>query len=186
MIRFACPRCQSQFDVPDTAAGTKIACPKCQQRLQVPVPPPNKTVLANLVGHQPAPPVASILPAAGISFAQPVPQPPPVAQIVPSPPAPLPSPSSGGNTQEAGRSRRRPMFVVLSVLAIILVVSLYLRGLTVAATPNARCPQCLTSCHIRSLEKMTFHQRAAKRHRCPFCGNVDDVHTFAEVWNYMR
>jgi|GEM_PF-6643700 len=55
MIRFACPRCKSVLKAQDKLAGSKVACPKCQQRLLIPTPPPNKTVLAPLVGHQPNP-----------------------------------------------------------------------------------------------------------------------------------
>lgn len=45
MIHFACPRCQSSFQVPDSQVGRKASCPRCQQRLQVPRPQANRTVL---------------------------------------------------------------------------------------------------------------------------------------------
>jgi mono/diheme cytochrome c family protein len=41
MIRFACPRCQANYDISDRQAGMKFACGTCGQRLQVPAPPPS-------------------------------------------------------------------------------------------------------------------------------------------------
>lgn len=63
MIRFACPRCQTSYDVPDDVAGRKTNCRKCGQRLQVPALP-NKTVLAPLLEHKPDVGSPSLPPAA--------------------------------------------------------------------------------------------------------------------------
>jgi DNA-directed RNA polymerase subunit RPC12/RpoP len=63
MIRFACPRCKSVHERPDSVAGTKFACPSCGQRLEVPLHPESKTVMGNPMGTEvpgaavpPAPP----------------------------------------------------------------------------------------------------------------------------------
>jgi predicted Zn finger-like uncharacterized protein len=63
LIRFACPACQTSYDVPDDVAGRKTNCRKCGQRLQVPALP-NKTVLAPLLQHKPDVGSPSLPPAA--------------------------------------------------------------------------------------------------------------------------
>src|SRR6187551_2939190 len=35
-LEIACPSCEGQFRVPDTAAGKKIRCPKCKGAIEVP------------------------------------------------------------------------------------------------------------------------------------------------------
>jgi HEAT repeat protein/S1-C subfamily serine protease len=37
MITFACPNCDSELEVPDRAAGTKVTCPDCGKRFLVPM-----------------------------------------------------------------------------------------------------------------------------------------------------
>jgi hypothetical protein len=69
----------------------------------------------------------------------------------------------------------------LSVPAMLLVGYCFPYVVPAASGPNARCPHCLTPCRISGLERMTFHQKAAVRHRCPTCGNVDEVIFFEQM-----
>lgn len=52
MIRFACPKCQQTYTVPDHAGGRKGDCKKCGQRVQVPKPARRRTVLGTLMTDQ--------------------------------------------------------------------------------------------------------------------------------------
>src|SRR5262245_6225361 len=36
---FACPKCATHLNVPDSAAGQTVACPKCGQPLAIPAAP---------------------------------------------------------------------------------------------------------------------------------------------------
>src|SRR5581483_11223160 len=36
MISFSCPECDTELEVPDRAAGTKVTCPDCGERFLVP------------------------------------------------------------------------------------------------------------------------------------------------------
>jgi len=49
MVRFACPTCQTQFDVADGRQGEKFSCNGCGQRLQIPAPSSQKTVLGSII-----------------------------------------------------------------------------------------------------------------------------------------
>jgi hypothetical protein len=77
-----------------------------------------------------------------------------------------------------GLSQWAPYIAIIVVVLGGAAAYLWYSGLIGPRQPNARCPHCLTSCHIRGLEGMTFHQKAAVRHRCPTCGHMDDVIVF--------
>jgi DNA-directed RNA polymerase subunit RPC12/RpoP len=70
-IRYNCPRCKKPLESPANEAGTKKPCPHCGGRLQVPALPPgpvvdplNKTLLAESMPQQAAPPSPVAAPAA--------------------------------------------------------------------------------------------------------------------------
>jgi hypothetical protein len=50
------------------------------------------------------------------------------------------------------------------------------------AGPNARCPACLTPCHVPGAESMTLHQQAAIKFCCPACGGVDVALQYRLLW----
>jgi mono/diheme cytochrome c family protein len=56
MIRFACPKCCTTFEVSDSKTGTKFSCDFCGQRIQV--PPPPMTVSSPESSRQAVPPFA--------------------------------------------------------------------------------------------------------------------------------
>lgn len=49
MIRFACPRCQHTYSVPDLAVGKRTTCTNCGQKLRVPGPAKGEPVLGVLL-----------------------------------------------------------------------------------------------------------------------------------------
>jgi hypothetical protein len=106
VIKFACPRCETAYEVPDAAAGKKSNCRKCGQRLKVPgTPPINQTVL-------------------GLPFDAP-----PAAPAKPSQPSvPVtPPPAAGGGGRKIGQW----LFIGGGALAVVVLVCAGLVGLVV-------------------------------------------------------
>ena len=95
MIRFACPRCKSVWQQPDSVAGTRFACPNCGQALQAPAPPEGKPLpdtppdlpasVPSAIVPQPPPTMATPL---FVAESQQAPEP---APRWPARPPPLPS-----------------------------------------------------------------------------------------------
>lgn len=146
MIRFSCPACRAVLEVADSGAASKLPCPKCGQRLQVPTPPPNKTILAPLVSHQPgvpAAPTAIPLPPTASSIAAPaaIPvtptappaasAPPPTVPVVAAMPAqtqPPPMPArqpahyQPPAAQPPAESSRAGCYMLAFILALVLFI----------------------------------------------------------------
>jgi hypothetical protein len=84
MIRCRCPRCRTEQESPDEAAGSKLPCPACGQRLQLPLPPLGKTVLVPLVPAPAIEPLPQAIPLEPPAVG-PLPQATPAAQQPPGP-----------------------------------------------------------------------------------------------------